>query len=124
LVPSSESLPRSWPGPTPPLNHDHSHQFCATSLTGDQHSAQGLLEIIRSHWDACEIGAHYRRDVSLGEEACRVRQAAQPLTTLRNPVLGLYELKERRIGKPTASVPSWRRRMSASQALRFLRQPG
>jgi hypothetical protein len=100
------------------------YRFYATSLDRDQHNAQALLEIIRGHWGACEIGAHYRRDVSLGEDACRVRQAAQPLTTLRNLVLGLFELAGRRAGKATAWVPGWQRRMSVSQALKRRRQAG
>ena len=76
------------------------YRFYATSLDRDQHSAPVLLEIIRGHWDACEIGAHYRRDVSLGEDACRVRQAAQPLATLRNLVLGLFEWRGGARAKP------------------------
>jgi hypothetical protein len=98
------------------------YSFYATSLDRDQHSAQALLESIRAHWSACEIGAHYRRDVSLGEDACRVRQGAQPLTTLRNLVLGLFELRERRRPDKANSVPSWQRRMTASQAIKLLRE--
>jgi hypothetical protein len=50
--------------------------------------------------------------VSLGEDACRVRQAAQPLTTRRNLVLGLYELREWRPGRECLA-PGGRRPMPA-----------
>lgn len=39
----------------------------------DQHTDAVMMEIIRGHWSAIENGTHYRRDVSLGEDACRVR---------------------------------------------------
>jgi hypothetical protein len=100
------------------------YSFYATSLSVDEHDAPALVAIIRGHWSACEIGAHYRRDVSLGEDACRVRQAAQPLAALRNLVLGLFELRERQRPHPASSVPSWQRRMTVSQAIRLLRQTG
>jgi len=100
------------------------YSFYATSLGVDEQDAPALAQIIRGHWNACESGAHYRRDVSLGEDACRVRQAAQPLATLRNLILGLFEWRERQRPRPAPSVPSWRRRMTASRALRLLRQAG
>ena len=65
------------------------YQFYCASLARDEHTAPELLEIIRGHWSACEIGAHYRRDVTLGEDASQIRKAAQPMATLRNLVLGL-----------------------------------
>ena len=43
--------------------------YYATSLTVDQGDEAWLLESIRGHWSAIENGTHYRRDVTLGEEA-------------------------------------------------------
>ena len=49
------------------------YSFYCTSAAPGQYSAQQLLEKIRKHWSASENGAHYRRDVSLGEDHSRVR---------------------------------------------------
>ncbi len=43
-----------------------------TSLTKDEAGPQRLLELIRDHW-AIENKLHYRRDVTLREDACQVR---------------------------------------------------
>ena len=69
--------------------------YSVTSLTSEQMGEKELVQLMRDHWSACENGAHYRRDVSLREDACRVskRSAAQVLSTLRNLALGLYELQ-------------------------------
>ena len=45
------------------------YSFYCTSAAPKQYSAQQLLQIIRNHWSSSENGAHYRRDVSLGEDA-------------------------------------------------------
>jgi hypothetical protein len=61
-----------------------------TSLTPEQASAAALLQATREHWQV-ENGLHYVRDVTLGEDACRVRtgQAAQRLAAGRNVVICL-----------------------------------
>jgi len=62
---------------------------CAvTSLGPDRASAERLLGIARGHWEI-ENRLHWVRDVSLGEDACRVRTGAAPqvLGGLRNTVL-------------------------------------
>jgi hypothetical protein len=100
------------------------YSFYVASLAHDEYSAQELLEIIRGHWSACEIGSHYRRDVSLGEDASLIagRTGAFVMATLRNVVLGLFEL-QKRDGKVTAPyVPGWIRRMSGSQAVKLITQ--
>jgi len=64
---------------------------CAiTSLGPEDASAQRLLAIARGHWDI-ENRLHWVRDVSLGEDACRVRTGAAPqiLAALRNTGLWL-----------------------------------
>jgi hypothetical protein len=52
--------------------------------------AAWLLELRRGHWQI-ENGLHYIRDVTLGEDACRVRKgaAASVLAGLRNAALVL-----------------------------------
>jgi len=61
-----------------------------TSLDPKTTDAARLLELTRGHW-GIENGLHYRRDVTLGEDASRVRQAAAPqvMASLRNCVVHL-----------------------------------
>jgi hypothetical protein len=61
-----------------------------TSLPGDRADAQALLAATRGHW-SIENELHYVRDVTLGEDACRVRagHAPQVLAALRNAVVHL-----------------------------------
>ncbi len=63
-----------------------------TSLTREQAGARRLLELLRGHW-GIENGLHYVRDVTLGEDACRVRKGAAPtvLAGLRNAALVLLD---------------------------------
>jgi len=64
--------------------------FAITSLTRLQANAKTLLRLIRKHW-SIENRLHYVRDVSMGEDACRVRtgNAPQNLAALRNLTIGL-----------------------------------
>jgi predicted transposase YbfD/YdcC len=63
-----------------------------TSLSRRQANADRLLTHIQAHW-LVENRLHWRRDVSLGEDACRVRQAGAPpvLAALNGAVLGLMD---------------------------------
>jgi predicted transposase YbfD/YdcC len=64
---------------------------CAvTSLGPEQASAKQLLAISRGHWDI-ENRLHWVRDMSLGEDACRVRTGEAPeiLAAIRNAALRL-----------------------------------
>jgi predicted transposase YbfD/YdcC len=64
---------------------------CAiTSLGPEQASAEQLLKISREHWHI-ENKLHWVRDMSLGEDACRVRTGEAPeiLAAIRNSVLRL-----------------------------------
>lgn len=66
---------------------------CAiTSLSRRQAPASRLLKIAREHWHI-ENKLHYVRDVTLGEDACRVRSGSAPqvLAGLRNTVIGILE---------------------------------
>jgi hypothetical protein len=96
--------------------------YYATSIALPERSEAELLEIIRGHWSAIENGVHHRRDVSFGEDACRVadRSAAQVLATLRNLAIGLYEIQSCRHPTPHG-LKSWCRRMTVAAALKWLR---
>lgn len=61
-----------------------------TSLSMRRASAAALLAVLRDHW-RIENGLHYVRDVTLGEDACRVRSGTAPqvLAGLRNAVIHL-----------------------------------
>ena len=64
---------------------------CAvTSLGPDQATAEQLLRISREHWHI-ENRLHWVRDMSLGEDACRVRTGEAPeiLAAVRNAALRL-----------------------------------
>jgi predicted transposase YbfD/YdcC len=58
-----------------------------TSLKPEKADAKRLLELSREHW-AIENKCHHVRDVTMGEDACRVRKGAAPqvLAALRNAV--------------------------------------
>ena len=63
-----------------------------TSLPVQVAPAPRLLQLIRHHWHI-ENRLHWRRDVTLGEDACRVRagQTPQVLAALNNAVLALMD---------------------------------
>jgi predicted transposase YbfD/YdcC len=63
-----------------------------SSLSPQQANAERLLALVRGHW-GIENRLHWVRDVTLGEDACRVRSgdAAQVLAGLRNAVVHLLE---------------------------------
>lgn len=96
--------------------------YYATSLSAAQLTDAELLQAIRDHWSAIENGAHHRRDVSFGEDACGVSQrgAAQVLAALRNVALGVYELARERGQTQAPSANSRCRQMTFSAALALL----
>ena len=98
--------------------------YYATSLGAAQRSEAELLQVIRDHWSAIENGAHHRRDVSFGEDACGVskRGAAQVLAALRNVALGVFELARERGRTRAPSAKSRSRQMTFSAALALLGQ--
>jgi hypothetical protein len=61
-----------------------------TSLGPQEADAARLLELVRGHW-RIENCLHYVRDVTLGEDACRVRKGSAPqvLAALRNATVHL-----------------------------------
>lgn len=105
LIASSELndfLRRDWPGigQVFRLRRRFHHRFkCTqqivygfTSLTKDEASPERLLELIRGHW-TIENKLHYRRDVTLREDASQVRkgQAPRTLAILNSFVLALFD---------------------------------
>lgn len=96
--------------------------YYVTSLGLEEMDDKELIQVLRDHWSACENGAHYRRDVSLHEDACHVskRGAAQVLSTLRNLGLGLYELQKEHGQTQAQTWPSWQRTLGASRALKLI----
>ncbi len=85
--------------------------FGLTSLSPIQAPPHRLLDLIRSHW-RIENSLHYPRDVSLHEDACRVRypQVQHALATLNNLILGLIHLSQ------FDSIPAARRFFDANVA--------
>jgi len=61
-----------------------------TSLPPDEADAETLLHVTRTHW-GIENRVFYVRDVTFGEDGCRVRTGSAPmiLSTLRNVALNL-----------------------------------
>ena len=76
-----------------------------TSFLPEKASAEELLALWRGHW-GIETRLHYVRDVTLGEDACRVRSGAAPqaLAAVRNTVISLV-----RLAGGTNVAAAWRR---------------
>ena len=75
-----------------PLKCTQEYVYGITSLTPKQADPLRLLELIRDHW-AIENRLHYRRDVTLAEDACQVRKGSAPhaLAALNSFVLALFD---------------------------------
>jgi hypothetical protein len=98
--------------------------FYTCSLGTEQASEADLAESIRDHWSASENGTHYRRDVTFGEDKCRVRHrgAAEVLASLRNLAIGVHELEKEAERTRAETLPAWCRQQTFSTALRALRR--
>ena len=59
-----------------------------SSLSPERADAKRLLELNRGHW-GIENRLHYVRDVTMGEDASRIRKGAAPqvMAALRNSVI-------------------------------------
>ena len=91
-----------------------------TSLSPQRADAKRLLELSRGHW-GIENKLHYKRDVTMGEDASRVRKGGAPqiMAALRNSVLHVLS------DVVAPSLASAMRRMGnrLSQALNILGLP-
>ena len=63
-----------------------------TSLSADEASPAKLLALVRAHWHI-ENRCHWRRDATLGEDRCTVRQplVATVLAVLNSAILALFD---------------------------------
>src|SRR5262249_10919723 len=96
--------------------------YYASSLELQEYDDEGILEIIRGHWAAIENGTHYRRDVTLGEDACRTSHstAAEALACLRNLTNGAYELAREKGRTRVDTLKSWCEQQTFSSAWKIL----
>lgn len=104
------------------IKESEEYSFYVTSAAKGEHSAKELVALARAHWSAIEIGSHYRRDVTLGEDASQISGRTRPyvMATLRNLVLGLYELQKDRGQTKSAYLPNWLKGMTQSHALQLI----
>lgn len=92
--------------------------YGVTSQESNKASPKKLFSQVRGHW-SIENQSHYVRDVTLGEDASRIRtkRAPQIMATLRNLVIGLLRLAG------VANIASGLRNLGGarrSQAMRFM----
>jgi hypothetical protein len=75
-----------------PLKCTQAYVSGITSLMPTHADTFRLLELIRGHW-SIENRLHFRRDVALAEDACRVRKGTAPhaLAVLNSFVLALFD---------------------------------
>ncbi len=68
--------------------------YAITSVPRDQADAAQLLAWWRGHW-GIENRSHYVRDVTLDEDACRIRKgdAPQNLAAFRNAIVSLLRIE-------------------------------
>jgi hypothetical protein len=97
-----------------------SNSLHGTSLPPAKDTPARLLALKRHYW-ATENRLHYRRDVSLNEDRCRLRtgHAARNMAILNNLVLALIDRLD------FQTVPGARRKFSAKplEALKLLFLP-
>jgi hypothetical protein len=96
-------------------NHSVEVAYRITSLRPDQADARRLLALDRGHW-GIENGLHHVRDVTLGEDASRVRTANAPevMAAVRNLALALL----RPLGFPSIAAATRRIMMHPREGLR------
>jgi predicted transposase YbfD/YdcC/urease gamma subunit len=88
-------------------------RYFISSLPGD--SAAQAMDSIRKHW-GIENKLHWRLDVSMGEDACRLRaeNLARMTTLLRKITLNTFSIS----GRNTSSLPKFQRRAARSPVFR------
>ena len=94
----------------------------ATSLALDRYTDTQVLDLIRGHWAAIENGTHYRRDVTLGEDACRITQprGTEAMACLRNLANGTFELEKAKQRTRCDTLKSWCQQQTFSAAWKIL----
>jgi predicted transposase YbfD/YdcC len=106
------------------VENSKEYSFYVSSYTIEERTPKEMAQHIRDHWSACENGSHYRRDVTLGEDSSKIagRGTAQAMATLRNLVIGLFELQKSKSKTDATYLPEWQRKMTATQALRLIKK--
>ncbi len=91
-----------------------------TSLHQEEADARRLLGLTRGHW-GIENKLHYVRDVTLGEDGCRVRRGSAPqvLAAVRNAVIHLL----REVEAPSRAAAIRRLNNHPEEALTLLSLP-
>ena len=91
-----------------------------TSLRPERADARRLLELTREHW-GIENKLHYKRDVTLGEDASRIRKGVAPqvMAALRNSVIHVL----RGVAAPSLAAAMRTMGNCLSQALTVLGVP-
>jgi hypothetical protein len=81
------------------------------SLTAAEAGPRRILDLVRIHWNM-ENDLHYRRDVTFGEDACRLRhgQAPRIMAIFNNLVLALL------LPRGIQNVPQARRHFDSQPA--------
>jgi len=89
-----------WPGAAQVLRIERTREikdrtsteiaYYVTSLPLAEAGPDRLLAIARDHW-SIDNKLHWRRDVSMNEDRCRVRSGARPLVSIRNLALALLK---------------------------------
>jgi hypothetical protein len=115
-----ESLALSQPDAQPTLEVG----YYASSLSLEQRDEASVAAAIRGHWSAIENGTHYRRDVTLGEDANRTahRHGAAVLASLRNLANGIYELARERGRTKVDTLRSWCQQQTFTSAWPLLQR--
>jgi len=91
-----------------------------TSLRREQAGARLLLDLTRRHW-GIENRLFHVRDVTFGEDGCRVRKGGAPiiLAALRNMAIALLN----RAGYPNKAAALRRHAAHPEEALAMIRAP-
>lgn len=95
-------------------------EYAMTSLKPEEANAQRLSELVREHW-GIENRLHYVRDVTFGEDSCRVRKGSAPqvLAAVRNAVIYLLATQ----GAPSQAAAVRRLNAHPEEALALLDLP-
>jgi hypothetical protein len=95
-------------------------EYAMTSLKPEQADAQRLSGLVREHW-GIENRLHYVRDVTLGEDSCRVRKGSAPqvLAAVRNAVVYLLA----GLGTPSRAAAIRRLNAHPEEAIALLDLP-
>jgi predicted transposase YbfD/YdcC len=86
-------------------------RYYLSSAPPEQYTSHQLLALIRDHWGGVEIRNHWRRDVLMGEDRSRSRQAnlLANLAILRSALLAILP---EQLGEQ--SLPEFREQLQAN----------